>query len=288
MLQRVCTADLDMAVGRVAYTLVLNARGGIELDGTVLRLGHRPFIVVVPSYSQRKAWWWLRRAASARACAVADTTSGTAVLHVAGPRSQELLSRLTSDDVSDAGLRRFTVRPMQVAAAMAHVARVSFTGSRGYEIYVSSDYAVGVFEAITAAGATSGCGSPACTRSTRCAPRWATGTSATTSGRATPLPRRGSTGSWPSTRTSSARTRSTARGTSRQQVFVRLDDPEPTLWHAESVRVDGRPVGTVTSGAYGHTLGAAVGLANLDPDVVADLVAGDDPSGHRRRPRGAR
>ena len=68
VLQDVCTADVDVAVGRVAYTLVLNRRGGIELDGTVLRLDADAFLVVVPSYSQRKAWWWLRRAADVRAC----------------------------------------------------------------------------------------------------------------------------------------------------------------------------------------------------------------------------
>ena len=230
---------------------------------------------MVPSYSQRKAWWWLRRAASGRTCTVADTTSGTAVLHVAGPHSQELLSRLTSDDISDAGLRRFSVKPIQVADAMAHVARVSFTGERGYELYVSSDYAVGVFEAITEAGADLGL-------------RLA-GMHALDSLRSEVGYRHLGHDIGPSDTPASAgldrfvadhkdfvgKEALKERGTARQQVFVRLDDPEPTLWHAESVRLDGRPVGTVTSGAYGHTLGAAVGIANLDPDVVADLVPGE-------------
>ena len=47
---------------------------------------------------------------------------------------------------------------------------------------------------------------------------------------------------------------------SRRQVFVRLDDPEPLLYHGESILLEGRAVGRVSSGAYGHTLGAAVGL----------------------------
>ena len=153
VLQHLCTADVDTAIGRVTYTLALNPAGGIELDGTVLRVGDEQFTVVVPSYAQRKAWWWLRRACSLRACSVSDTTSGTAVLHVAGPASQELLSRLTSADVTDEGLRRFTVPRDGGRRCRCAGGSGVLHGSRGYEIYVGSDYAVGVFEAVMAAGA---------------------------------------------------------------------------------------------------------------------------------------
>jgi glycine cleavage system aminomethyltransferase T/glycine/D-amino acid oxidase-like deaminating enzyme len=274
VLQHLCTADVDTAIGRVTYTLFLNARGGIELDGTVLRQGDERFTVVVPSYSQRKAWWWLQRACSPRSCTVTDTTSGTAVLHVAGPASLDLLARLTPDDVSDMALRRFTFRAMEVAAADAQVARVSFTGSRGYEIYVGSDYAAGVFEAITTAGADLGL-------------RLA-GMQALDSLRSEVGYRHLGHDIGPDDTPVSAglarfaadgkdflgKAALSSRGTRRKQVFLALDDPEPTLWHGESVRIDAGPVGFVTSGSYGHTLGTAVGLATLDPEVVAGLSPG--------------
>ena len=57
----------------------------------------------------------------------------------------------------------------------------------------------------------------------------------------------------------------------RRQVFIRLDDPEPLLLHDESILMDGNIVGHVTSGAYGHTVGGAVGLAY----VLADVPHGD-------------
>jgi len=64
----------------------------------------------------------------------------------------------------------------------------------------------------------------------------------------------------------------------RRLVHVLLGEPEPLLHHGESLLVDGRLVGRVTSGAYGHTLGAAAGLAALDgaPDAVDAVVAGGD------------
>ena len=57
-----------------------------------------------------------------------------------------------------------------------------------------------------------------------------------------------------------------------------LADPEPLLYHGETVLQDGRVVGRVTSGAYGHTLGAAVGLAAVEgePAAVDAIVAGGD------------
>jgi 4-methylaminobutanoate oxidase (formaldehyde-forming) len=52
-------------------------------------------------------------------------------------------------------------------------------------------------------------------------------------------------------------------------VFVQLDDPEPLLLHGESILADGRIVGRMTSGAYGHTIGAACGLGIVTTDAVS-------------------
>jgi glycine cleavage system aminomethyltransferase T len=59
-----------------------------------------------------------------------------------------------------------------------------------------------------------------------------------------------------------------AAGPPRQRlVQVLLADPEPMLYHAEVVYRSGRPVGYVRAGSYGHTLGAAVGLAMVGQDL---------------------
>ena len=71
---------------------------------------------------------------------------------------------------------------------------------------------------------------------------------------------------------------------------MKLDDPEPLLYHGESVLRDGKVVGRVTSGAYGHTVGAAVGLAFIEapPGEIDAIVASPRcPGRHRRRARPA-
>ncbi len=56
----------------------------------------------------------------------------------------------------------------------------------------------------------------------------------------------------------------------RRLVQVLLKDPEPMLYHAEVLWRDGKRVGYVRAGSYGHTLGAAVGLAMVEPGVTVD------------------
>src|SRR5207302_9174691 len=67
----------------------------------------------------------------------------------------------------------------------------------------------------------------------------------------------------------------------RRQVFVRLDDPEPLLLHDESVLRDGEIVGQITSGAYGHTVGAACGLAYIRGEAPAGAGYEVDCAGTR-------
>jgi hypothetical protein len=55
----------------------------------------------------------------------------------------------------------------------------------------------------------------------------------------------------------------------RRQVYVKLDNPEPLFVHDESILLDGKIIGHVTSGAYGHTIGGACGLGYIPADVPA-------------------
>jgi 4-methylaminobutanoate oxidase (formaldehyde-forming) len=57
---------------------------------------------------------------------------------------------------------------------------------------------------------------------------------------------------------------------SHRLVSLKLEDPEPILLHGESVIVDGRIAGTVMSGAYAHTVGAAAGLAMMDSAILTN------------------
>ncbi len=98
-LQRLVTSDIDVPVGRIVYTILADDRGGILLDPTITRLADDRFLVLAPTVTQRRAEGLLR-AGLPEDAVVTDVTSGWATLHLAGPRSREVLARLTDTDLS--------------------------------------------------------------------------------------------------------------------------------------------------------------------------------------------
>ncbi len=275
VLQYVCTRDLDVPVGRVVYTLMLHAGGGIDIDGTVVRIAPDRFRVITPTVAHARTRASLERAARGRAAAVFDATAGLATLAVMGPKSVELLQRLSPDALDIASFPFSTAREIEIGPILAHALRVSFVGESGLELYVGSDQAVTLFDALLEAGEGFGlrlAGYHALD-SLRCEKGFRhlghdIGPADT--------PAEASM-EWLVAHDKADRFRGgEALGErdrpGRRLRLIRLDDPEPLLLHGEPVLRDGRRVGFATSGAYGHTLGAACGLAMLD----ADASAGDD------------
>ncbi len=105
-LQWLCTADVAVPPGRTVYTGMLNARGTYESDVTVTRISATEYLVVSSAATTERDQDHMRRnLPPGCAATVVDLTSGYAVLGVMGPRSRELLSRLTSADLSPRGSR---------------------------------------------------------------------------------------------------------------------------------------------------------------------------------------
>ena len=151
-LQRLATSDLDVEPGRIVYTLLSNERGGIEMDPTITRLGEDRFLVLAPTLTQRRTEGLLRRGLPAGAV-VTDVTSAWATLHLAGPRSRELLARLTDADVSGDAWPFLQAREVDVGRARAWAFRVSFTGELGWELLVPTEFVADLYTRIVHAGA---------------------------------------------------------------------------------------------------------------------------------------
>lgn len=152
ILQEFCTANVDLAVGRVRYTLMLNRSGGIELDGTIVWLAEERFWVITPAFAQHKTLGLLKRLARGRAAAVFDATAGYATIGVMGPNSRELVSRVSPDDWSNEAQKYAHAREVEIADGHALCLRVSFVGELGYELYPTADQAVNVYDALMAVG----------------------------------------------------------------------------------------------------------------------------------------
>jgi glycine cleavage system aminomethyltransferase T/glycine/D-amino acid oxidase-like deaminating enzyme len=279
--QRAFSADLDRGPGSVVYTCMLNRRGGIEADLTVTRLDEQDFLAVAAAAGQTKLFHQLRRLAAA-ATAVTDVTSGAGVLALTGPRARDLLRGLTDADLSNASFPFATAQRVDVGWATALALRVSFTGESGWELHVPVESLAPLYDAIVAAGEGSGlrlAGYHALDslRSEKGLLHWGADMGpADTPGEA-------GLGFTVSLDKESefvgreALLRRAGEPLARRLVYLKLTDPDPLIYHGESLLYGDRVVGRVTSGSYGYTLGAAVGLAMVEapPDELDAMVASD-------------
>ena len=153
VLNRICAANIAVPPGRVVYTQWLNERGGIEADLTVNRESKTRFLIVTSAATQVRDLAWLRAHIPAEARAVAvDVTSGMAVLGIMGPSSRALLSRLTDTDLSNAAFPFGTSREIDLAYARVRASRITYVGELGWELYVPTEFAQGVFDALLTEG----------------------------------------------------------------------------------------------------------------------------------------
>lgn len=135
------------------YTPWLNDRGGMESDVTIARLGDQEFLVVTAAVQRIRDIAWLRmHAKSAGHALVADVSSGYACLSVMGPRSRELLGRVSPADFSDAAFPFATFREIEIGYGMALAFRMTFVGELGWELHIPTEQALGIYDALMAAG----------------------------------------------------------------------------------------------------------------------------------------
>lgn len=149
----ICANDVTRPPGRLVYTQMLNARGGIECDLTVARLAaDRYYIVTGTGFATHDLDWIRRNIPAGLNVQAVDVTSAYGTLSVMGPNSRELLSRLTREDLSNASFPFGTVREIGVAGAPVLALRITYVGELGWELHVPSEYVVNVYEALIAHG----------------------------------------------------------------------------------------------------------------------------------------
>jgi glycine cleavage system aminomethyltransferase T/glycine/D-amino acid oxidase-like deaminating enzyme len=152
-LNRVCGAELDVAVGVSVYTQFLNAIGGIEADNTITRLDTNCFLVVTGHPSQIRDQAWIKMHAQEDwRFEVFDATSAYALLSLHGPKARALLQTLSRDDLSCENFAFGAAKQMDIAHARSWVIRRSFLGECGFELLISTEFAEGVYEQIISAG----------------------------------------------------------------------------------------------------------------------------------------
>ena len=275
VLNRISTADVDVSVGRSVYTQFLNPRGGIEADLTISRIGEDRFLVVTAAFTQTHVHAWIcDHIGSEQFCTVTDQTDAYAMINVQGPRSRELLESLAEDDFSPDGFPFATCREVRFHYQTALALRLTYVGELGWELYIPTAFARPLYESLCNAGDQFGlrhCGYHALNslRSEKAYREWSHDIGPDD----TPLEAGlAFTCAWEKPAGFlGAETLHRLRHVplKRRLVQFLLCDPVPLLHHNEPIYRNGERVGLITSGSYGHTLGASVGLGYVrHPDCV--------------------
>ncbi len=263
-LQKLCANQLDVEPGRIVYTQMLNNRGGIESDLTITRLSETTFFVVVPGATLQRDLAWMRKHLKDEFVVITDVTPAESVLCLMGPKSRELIQKISPNDFSNEANPFGTAREIEIGMGLARAHRVTYVGELGWELYVSTDQTAHVFEAIEEAGQELGlklCGLhtlDSC-RIEKAFRHFGHDIADEDHvleaglGFAVKVDKGDFIGR-------DAVLRKKAAGLDRRLVQFRLSDPEPLLFHNEAIVRDGEIVGTITSGNYGHHLGGAIGL----------------------------
>jgi 4-methylaminobutanoate oxidase (formaldehyde-forming) len=276
--------DVAKPVGSLVYTQMLNDKGGIESDLTVVRIAEDEYYITTGTGFATHDFDWIRRNIPAGMnVQLFDITSANAVLSLMGPKSRAILEAVTRSDVSNQGFRFGQARTIGVAGCPVRALRVTYVGELGWELHLPVEYATTVFEALMAAGREHGL-RPAGYRAIESV-RLEKGYRAWGSDIGPDhTPDEAGLG-WAVKLRKNIDFKGRAAVEAQRSGGVRkmlacfvVDAPDVVLSGRETIYRNGRRVGWLTSGGYGYTIGKSIGYGYVrDPGGVdaAHVLSGE-------------
>ncbi|MCZ6656984.1 MAG: FAD-dependent oxidoreductase [Gammaproteobacteria bacterium] len=266
-LNRLSTANIDMPDGRVIYCQWLNERAGIEADITITRIAKDRYWVISAAPCQTRDLAWMARHRPGFDVEILDFTESVAVFSIMGPQARERLQRLTQADLSQSHFPFATSSIIEVAGAEVRATRLTYVGALGWELYVANRHARDVYRALVVAPIQhAGYHALDSLRIEKAYRHW--GHDITDED--TPVEAGLSfTADWNKPDGFIGRDaleRQKRQGVVKRLALFKLDDPDALLFRDEPIWRDGQPVGYLRSGAYGHTVGAALGFGYVTAD----------------------
>ena len=258
--------------GRLGLAPMLNPAGRIVGDLSIACLADDRFLIVGSGFAEEFHLRWFWQSAPPADVAVRSAASTLTGLSIAGPRSRELVQLLVREDLSAQAFKLFDVRETAVGFAPSILTRAGFTGELGYEIWTTPDYFASLYDDVREAGSALGLvhfggralsslrlekayGSfnkdfrPDYTPGETGLDRFIDFKKAEFVGRDAALAER-------------------AAGPKRRFVVMEVEARDAEVIGYESIMKDGKAVGYVTSGAYGHCIGRSL-AAGYVPSALA-------------------
>ncbi|MEL7012129.1 MAG: FAD-dependent oxidoreductase [Pseudomonadota bacterium] len=266
-LDYICAGDISRPPGSLTYTQLLNSRGGIEADLTVARLAEDHFYIVTGTGFRTHDFGSIADRLPGSEAMIQDVTEAWGTLSLMGPRARDILARVTSDDVSNDSFPFGQVRMIAVNGVALRALRVSYVGELGWELHVPIAEIAEVYDALMEAGgqdqlAPVGYRALESLRLEKGYRAW--------SSDITPNDTPFEAGLGWATKLKSNRPfigrealQQRAGKPLKKRLAGFLAPPETVLLGRETILRNGSPVGYLTSGGFGHTLGSAIGYGYL-------------------------
>jgi len=287
VISRVCANEMRVEPGRVVYTQMLNTRGGIESDLTVARLDSDRFLLVTSCATTARDKAWVEDHIQATDHAfLTDITSGLGAFSVMGPNAVALLEQVSGETLDDAKCPFGHWTELEIGFATVRAMRITYVGERGFELYMPTEMVAHAYEAVRAVGPDHGLKLAgyhtldSC-RIEKAFRHWGhdigpddtpleAGLGFAVKSEAAYIGR-------------DAIERQRQEGVTRHKRQFRLEDPSVHLFHDEAIWHDGELVGRITSGNYGHALGASIGMGYV-PKALAHAENFAIQVGNRKLP----
>ncbi len=152
LLDRLCANALPPEPGRIALTQMCRPGGGIECDLTVTRLEDRFYVISAAATELHDHAWIEAHLPENGSVVLENVTDRYGVLTLAGPRSRELLRRLTPADVSREAFPFFRARELRVGGVETLTLRVSYVGELGFELHHPLEHQGALYDLLLEAG----------------------------------------------------------------------------------------------------------------------------------------
>lgn len=261
----ICANDVNKPVGRLTYTQLLNTRGGIEADLTVARIAEDKFYIVTGTGFRTHDFGWISdHIPPGLNCTLADITEDWGTLSLMGPRARDVLSGVTTADVSNTAFPFGHVREIEIAGVTVRALRVTYVGELGWELHIPIKALGEVYDALMAAGKSHdirpiGYRALESLRLEKGYRAW----SSDITPNDTPF-EAGLVWAVKLRKNTDFLGRRALENLAGQPLKKRLmgftvDDPSIVLAGRETILRNGEPVGYLTSGGYGYTLGQNIG-----------------------------
>ncbi|MDK1385566.1 FAD-dependent oxidoreductase [Sinorhizobium sp. 8-89] len=260
-------------IGRSCLTPLIGKRGGIAGDFTVTKLGEHEFMIFGSGMAERYHQRFFKAVPLPEGTTFTSMTERLCAFNIAGPKSRELLMRLTNEDLSNESFPFMRSRRMSVAGVDVVALRVSFTGDLGWELYCDADQQVALYDALLEAGKDLGAGpvgsrALASLRIEKGYGSWS---------------REYSPEYWPQESglgrlikidkgaflNRDAYQRIAGEHPRQKLAMVSIDARDADATGGEPIFLhDGTPIGQVSSGAYGYSVGMSLALCYIKGDMA--------------------